>query len=283
MKKTFLTKRNALLIPGNFSWGSYALGLVLILLVLRMFAPNVFWQMMAPVFRAADAFGNQSHFFLSSFGDRAALTLENERLHSENAILRLENQTLTEKIASYTALLGSSPIKSSSILADVLMRPPESPYDVLLLAAGTRGGVALGMGAFAAPVGESNVGVLVGFVSSATADFSRVTLFSSPGIQTAAWVGPTKIPLILTGSGGGVLSAALSRSAAVNVGDLVFGPGSGTTGLGTVSRIDSDPSSPSVVLRILPVTNPFSISTILLRDVGATISGAVSLATSTLP
>ena len=61
--------------------------------------------------------------------------------------------------------------EESGILAGVVARPPVSPYDTLVLAAGRVDGVEVGMEAFGA------VGVPVGVVSSVLEDFSRVTLF----------------------------------------------------------------------------------------------------------
>ena len=59
----------------------------------------------------------------------------------------------------------------SGIIAGIVARPPASPYDTLVLSAGSEEGVTLGMEAFGAG------GVPLGVVSSVLANFSRVTLF----------------------------------------------------------------------------------------------------------
>lgn len=272
MKKTFLTKRNALLSSTDVSWGAYALIATVLVLLLRLLAPNFFWYVFAPVFRSADSLATESHRFFSSFGDTAKLALQNERLLNENTALANENQALLEKATSLSELLDSSvssPVSrengASGILAGVVTRPPESPYDTLVLAGGTRVGIVLGMKAFGAG------GVPIGRVSSVLTDFSRVTLFSSPGVKTAGWVGHARVPLTITGSGAGVMNASLARSTGVIVGDSVFAPGPGMLPIGRVTRIDSDPSSPSITLRIMPALNLFSIAWVLLRDTGATL------------
>lgn len=268
MKRTFLTKRNALLSSTDVSWGVYALSGAVIVLMVRLLAPNFFWQMFAPVFHSADVLTTESHRFFSSFGDTAKLALQNEKLLDENTALVSENQALLQKATSLGALLDAPATEKNiapEILAGVVARPPESPYDTLVLAEGTRAGVALGMEAFGAG------GVPIGRVSSVLTNFSRVTLFSSPGMTTTGWVGHGNIPLTITGSGAGTMSASLARSTGITVGDIVFGPGPGMLPIGRVARIDSDPSSPIITLRIMPALNLFSITWVFLRDMGTTL------------
>lgn len=276
MKRTFLAKRNALLSSTSLSWGVGAFIFALLTLFLRLLAPNLFLQAFTPVFHISKNIAGESHLFFSSFGDAAALTVRNEQLSRENAALASENQALVEKEASVNALLSAVPSRTAGILAGVVARPPESPYDTLVLDAGEDAGVAVGQEAF----GEG--GVPLGVVSVATAGFSRVTLFSSPSAVTHGWVGKANVPVTLAGAGGGSFSATLSRSAGVAVGDTVFVPGPGQLPIGTVVRIDSDPSSPGVALRIIPKINPFSVSWVLLRDTGSALRDSFSIATSTL-
>ncbi len=280
MKKTFLAKRNALLSFTSISWSGFALIIVILLFLVRFFAPNLFWQMLAPVFHGADSLATESHAFFSGFGNNAKLSLQNESLMNENMALANENQALLQKEASLEALLGSSTSGKNmapEILAGVVARPPEIPYDTLVLAAGARAGVALGQEVFGA--GD----VPIGIISTVFADFSRATLFSSPGVRIAGWAGPANMPLTITGSGAGTMSATLPRSAGVAVGDTVFGPGPGMLPIGRVIRIDGDSSSPSVTLRITPALDLFSVSWVTVRGASVALLNALSQATSTLP
>jgi cell shape-determining protein MreC len=280
MKRTFLAKRNALLSSTGVSWGAFALMFALGVLLMRLLAPNFFWYVAAPAFGVADGIAARSHAFLNSFSDTAALAARNEQLVRENAALSNENQALIEKAASQSALLGPSGVQKSAVsgvLAGVVARPPESPYDTLVLSAGSTAGVTLGQEAF----GEGNVPL--GMVTAVTADFSRVTLFSAPGTITHGWVGHANTPLSIFGAGAGAMEASLSRSAGAAVGDTVFVPGPGMLPIGSVTRIDSDPSAPGITLLIAPKINPFSLTWVLLRDTGAAARNSFSLATSTLP
>lgn len=276
MKRTFLAKRNALLSSRSISWGICALLLVSFLLLIRLLAPNVFLQMVTPFLKASDAFTEKSKTFFTSFGDTARLAAANERLVTENTALGIENQALVQKVTNLGALLGTPTMQKEipGILIGVVARPPVSPYDSLVLGEGSKSGVMVGMEAF----GEGNVPI--GIVSSVLADFSHVTLFSSPGVTTSGWVGQKSIPLSLMGTGGGTFEASVARAAGVEVGDVVSVPGPGERPLGKVIRIDSDPLSPGVILRIQPATNLFGISWVVVRATGVV---PITFATSTAP
>ena len=184
MKRTFLAKRNALLSPHGVSWGVLAFAFSVCVLVFRLIAPNVFLHALTPAFRASDAIAAESRAFFDSFREVAILAERNDTLAEENAALASENQALMKKTESLSALFVNPKTGSASgILAGILARPTASPYDTLIVSAGEDAGVTLGMEAFGAG------GVPIGIVSSLSADFSRVTLFSTPNMTTSGWVG----------------------------------------------------------------------------------------------
>ncbi|MCX6786695.1 MAG: rod shape-determining protein MreC [Candidatus Kaiserbacteria bacterium] len=278
MKKTFLAKHRSFFSRENFSWGAYALSFALFVLFLRLITPNFFLQLFAPIFHASDTLATESHSLMSGFKNTEMLAARNEQLMQENNVLAIENKTLNKKIADISALTNSSATGKNTfeILSGVVSRPPESPYDTLVIAAGKNDGVTLGMEAF----GVGNVPL--GVVSSVLANFSRVTLFSAPGTATDGWIehSNTIIPITILGAGAGVISATITRSAGIAVGDTIFVPGPGMLPIGKVARVDSNSFSPSVTLRITPAINLFSTVWIGLRDTGKTLFVS---ATSTLP
>jgi cell shape-determining protein MreC len=280
MKKTFLPRRNALVTLTSFSWGARAVVFVFILLLVRVTFPNVFGFIAAPVLRSSSAIGEANHTFFSSFNNAVVLTAENDELNKENAALTSENAALMKKVANLTALQGASGLQqkaSLGIVADVIARPPLSPYDTLVLAQGARAGIRTGMEAFGA--GHVPLGV----VESVSDDFSRIVLFSSSGMRTSGWIGSASVPIAVHGAGGGAFSVTLPRSAGIIVGDSVFVPGPGMLPLGVVSRIDGDPSSPAATLRITPFVNLFSIGSVELENTGIGTATTLFAATSTLP
>jgi cell shape-determining protein MreC len=255
------------------SWGAIALSAALLFLLVRLLAPNLFWTAFAPAFRASDTFARASHTLLSNFGNVASLTLQNEKLSGDNATLAVENESLRQKLESVSGLVPDM----KSIVAGVVARPPESPYDALVLAAGSGDGVALGMEVFGA--GD----VPLGTVSSVFSHFSRVTLFSSPGASVLGSVGEKHLPIIVEGEGAGAIGGSVSRAANIVVGDVVSVPGPGSLPIGTVARVDSDPSSPSVTLRITPMVSIFSVMWVTVRDTGKSLSGLLASTTPRVP
>ena len=265
MKKTFLAKRNSLLSSSDVSWGTIAIIFAIVVLVFRITAPNFFWYIITPAFRSAGVLSEKSNFLVNSFGDTAKLASQNEKLMEENAALASENQSLSQKIESIFALSSPQTMERnipSGILAGVVARPPESPYDILVIAAGKNEGITVGMRAFG--IGS----VPIGIISSAFDDFSQITLFSAPSVKTEGWVGNDNLPVNISGAGAGAMNAVVARSAGIEVGDIVFASGPGMLPIGTVVRIGGDLSSPSVTLRIQPVFNPFSIAWVVIRDIG---------------
>ena len=258
MRKLFSPRRNALLSSASVSWGGAALVVVALLLFIRLAAPDLFWTIFAPAFGASDAAALSAHRFVSGFGESASLSLENERLSEENAAYALENRALKEKLESISELAPGAP----EIIAGVVARPPTSPYDTLILSAGSGSGVAEGMMAL------GNSGVPLGSVSSVWRNFSQVTLYSAPGVETQGWVGAARLPVIVRGEGGGSMSASAPRLAEIKEGDLVSIPGPGALPLGVVARVESDPLSSSATLRISPTFNLFSLTWVALKESG---------------
>lgn len=280
MKKTYLAKRNALLAIANYSWGAIALLFALLTLIVRLMAPNIFWSITSPVFRAADSIANVQHALISSFREKVGLVTANEQLMLQNDALENENRALMKKASSLSSLLGadgSSSARGAGILGEVVARPPESPYDTLVLAQGSNAGVSKGMEIFGPG------GVPLGVVEAVTSDFSQAVLFSAHGMSVDGWVGEKNLAVTVLGTGGGVMTASLSRSAEVVIGDTVFVPGPGMLPVGVVTRIDSDASSPSVTLRITPALNLFSIGFVTIRATGIMNSTSFFAATSTRP
>ena len=277
MRKTFLAKRNALLTTKGVSWGIFLTLLVCSLLFLRVLAPDAFWKLFMPAFGVPHAFSTKTDAIFSGFRDTAALAQDNARLEDENHALASQDQMLTQKLKNVTALLSTREARETipGVLAGIIARPPESPYDVLVIAAGENDGVVIGMEAF----GERNTPI--GIVTSVLKDVSYVTLFSASGVTTEGWVGSANTPITIFGAGGGVMEASTVRDANVSVGDAVFVPGPGMLSVGSVVRLDSDPLSPEVKLRIMPAANFYGLSWVVVRATG-TVPTTFATSTSSL-
>ncbi len=213
------------------------------------------------------------HNVTTQFADAAALSKKVDTLTQQNTALGAQNRALLQQVSSLGAL--SVAATSTSIAAGVVARPPESPYDTFVLAAGSADGVARGMEVF----GPGNTPL--GVVTAVTASFSRATLFSAPGKTVFGWVGAQHLPVTLEGAGGGSFTAVLPRSAGVSVGDVVYVSGPGALPVGTVKSLSGDSSAPSVMLDIMPVLNLYTVTWVALRDSGAAFTDSLGSATTT--
>jgi cell shape-determining protein MreC len=263
MKKTFLAKRNAILSTTGVSLGAAIFAILALLVCVRFLAPNTFLHGVAPLYRAAQYLTEGGQGLLHGLKDGTALAARNEQLIFENQALAYENRILLEQIKDISGL--SIVPSQKGIFAGVLMRPPESPYDTLVLSAGSADGAKIGMSVF------GRGGVPIGTVSAVTEDFSRVTLFSAPDMRVHGWVGERRIPIELYGAGGGAVRATLPRAVEVVAGESVFAPGPGAIPFGTIVKIDDDPSSPEIELRIMTAANIFSLTWVHLREGGSTL------------
>lgn len=232
--------------------GAIVVLIIVLLVALRLFAPGIWHSVTAPLWRAGNALSSR----IGGIGtneSKAALTAERDTYAAQAAALANQNAALSAKVADLTKLLGTRTEPAPGIVAAVLARPPVAPYDVLIIDQGTSAGVVLGA------LVTGNGGTPIGTIGEADTSQSRVTLFSTHGIQTSGWAGDSRIPVTLVGAGAGAFTASVPNNAGVKVGDGVYIASGGAYPVGTVVKIETDPSSPTVNLDIRPYANPFSL------------------------
>lgn len=256
MKTQFSRRRNSIL--GGYPWlGPSALlvgVLVLIALLLRLVFPGALTAIASPAWMSGTALTAGVGSAGSFFGDKADLVAERDRLLAENAALTAANATVSARAADLARLLGDRTEPVGGILAGVMVRPPVSPYDVLIVDAGSEDGVV--EGSQAAGPGS----IPLGTVESVTGGTSRIALYSASGQETESWIGEARIPVTLMGEGSGALRAIVAREAGIVEGDLVYVTGPGAVAIGSVVRVENDPSSPRSRIDIRPLVNPFSVT-----------------------
>ena len=231
------------------------LGIAALFLVLRLIFPAAIIAFAEPFWRGGASLEAAVGGATAGVGNAATLAKENTQLAAQVASLQNQNAVLTARSQDLTKLLGGTSTLGTAgqgIAAGVLARPPLSPYDTLIVAIGAKDGVVVG-----ATVTASG-GIPIGTVQSTTAHTATITLLSMAGHTTDAWVGESRMPLTLVGKGAGAFTATLPKASAVNVGDNVYVSGPGAIPVGTISQVETDPSSPSVVLSIQPFVNIFS-------------------------
>lgn len=246
--------RNALLGPGSSVFILLAIVVVVILFILRTFFPGVVATLAGPLWSAGSLATDASGGVAAFFGDKVNLMQERDAFAREVEALRAQNAVLAARTTDLERLFGTRTEHTSGVLAGVLVRPPVSPYDTFVIDQGSRDGLAVGQ------MVRGAGGIPLGSVESVSADTARVLLYSAPGRVTEGWVGELRTPVSLEGASAGAFRTSVPRESIVAVGEQVYLPGGGALPIGTVVRVDTDPSSPQAVIHVKPFSNPFSIT-----------------------
>ena len=246
-------RRNALLTPGMGLATAGVVVFAVVILILRTVFPGAIAFVADPLWRVGSGLAGAAGTTAGAGIDQATLAKERDQLLAENAALRQQNATLEARSSDLTRLLGTRTSAPEGILASVLARPPVSPYDLYVIDQGTNAGVRVGARV------EGPGGAPVGTVEDAGPATARVLLYSATGRTTEGWAGETRMPITLEGAGAGSFRASLPRESAVAVGDQVYVSGDGALPIGTVVRLDTDPSSPRAIVHVRPLVNIFSL------------------------
>ncbi len=126
---------------------------------------------------------------------------------------------------------------SGSILASVLVKPPQSMYDTVVLDAGERNGVQVGN---SVTIADS---VILGTIDEVYEKTSRAKLFSSVDTETQAVIDRTNVSVAAIGRGGGNFELRLPQEVDVVEGDVIRIPGMEPSVLGTVVEIEANPTN----------------------------------------
>lgn len=167
---------------------------------------------------------------------KSNLTLENERLTAEvrsNEISLLLLESLRRENEELKAALGRKP-EGDVVLAVVLVRPPVSPYDTIIIDRGTRDGLEVGNMVYA--LGDA----LIGEVAEVYAGKSKVAFFSTPGKKTNIAFDNSSARAEATGRGGGNFSAVVPANSGIKEGDTVIFPDIEPHVFGIVGKVIAD-------------------------------------------
>ena len=177
-------------------------------LVLTFFSGAI-TSVAAPIWKTENLALAKVNWVANFFRTKTSLIRENQELKDKLSVLELE-----------AASRSTEPLRSrqteNGILSTVLVRPPQTPYDMLVIDAGMNDGVATGM-TVALPEGP-----VVGVVEIAYARESKVKLYSSQGVKTAAILERYNVPVTLEGIGGGNFKIVIPREAEAFFGDRIL-------------------------------------------------------------
>jgi cell shape-determining protein MreC len=198
--------------------------------------------------------------------------MSKQDLATENQVLREENTRLAVRAALYDEVIaerdriferfGRDPMMTG-VLTRVVAAPSRSPYDVILIDAGTDDGISEGDEAW------FDTTLMLGTVESVSSNAARVRLFSSPGVETPVIVGTSTEALFTAiGSGGGAFEVSIPKDIPVTVGDALMLPTEGHGTLGFVREVTSHDTDSFQTVRVILPINLFETREVLIRPVG---------------
>ncbi len=223
--------------------------------MLRTFTPSLFFGITAPIFAFGNAGAQNISSFFASFYNTQELYNQNSKLLSQVEELTYENQKISTELSDIKALFeGEVPMEEAGILAGVYARPPLSPYDSLLVllpegVSVEKEKLVLGPG-----------GIPVGVVAENATSFATIILFSAPLKETQGWITEEKIPVTVTGEGGGMVSLRIPDEVSIKEGDMLYLGGPGALPAGSVVLITENLFENVSKVSVRLLVNPFSIS-----------------------
>ena len=160
--------------------------------------------------------------------------------------------------ASLKEILGRKDPKATMVLGAILSKPNQSPYDTLIIDAGTAQGIKV------ADIVFADGAVPIGRVAEANANSSKVILFSNPGESTEVTVSGQSTSVQLVGRGGGNFEISLPKDSALAQGTQVTLPGINDYVIAITQTTISDPRDP---LSKALLTSPVNIQNLKFVEV----------------
>lgn len=241
--------------------GFAAIVLITLQLLTPHFIPAIFTSIASPFWRAE--FSIES----GSLKSPEELLRENEDLKLQliDAQVRMQSiQAVESENNELKALFGRSfgaINPESKLLAAVLIRPPLSAYDQLIIDVGADHNVTVGDDVYAP--GD----ILIGRVSDVMSQTSRVILFSSPNEKYEVLIGSIHAPATAIGRGGGQYSAEVSRDLKISRGDFVIAPSINDKPFGVVASVIADPAKPFEEVLFSPMVNIYQLRWVLVGKI----------------
>jgi cell shape-determining protein MreC len=264
MKKySSITRESSRLTSRNSSF-YFGCALVLVLLFLYAFIPRVVSFLasivLIPIHHIETWVTTSNDTLPLYLRDRSVLIDELTRYQEEASarsgdILTIE--LLSKENDELRALLGDQ--ETDRVLAGVVHRPTELPYDVFVIDKGSDDGIAEGAAVY---LGPHHV---IGVVDRVYKKGSTVMLASAPGFSSSVFIAGPNVYAEAHGIGGGVIRIGVPQGIPLSVGNLVLLPGVSSGVYGSIVEVRSSPTQPE---QEVFVTSSASLSSIRFVTVG---------------
>ncbi len=238
-----------------FASGVLIVVLIFILSTTRTLSPfgGVFDFLATPFWKAGIWIDTSIKNFRDSKASKEKLIEENQILNSKILDMQATMLSLEAKAKETDSLLeifGRSSHSDIGLLALILARPPQSPYDTLVIDQGEKNGVSVGDKVYA----YGNIPI--GFVGEVYNSTAKVVLYSQSKNITNIILTGSNLPVDLIGRGGQNFEAILPRDVSVPVGTFAILPSISSVPVAVVSSVISDLRDP--FQRVL-LTSPVNI------------------------
>lgn len=175
---------------------------------------------LSPVWRAENIITNNLRDKLASLRSKESLVRENSALKEQLSSLEIKLSLLagqSNKENELLALLGRRP-EGTNVAAGVLIHPPQTPYDMIIIDAGSKESIQAGAKVLLPE------GPIIGEILEVFPNSARAVLYSASGEENAAVLERNNVPVTLKGIGSGNFKIKLPRDVGVEIGDRILSP-----------------------------------------------------------
>lgn len=235
---------------------------VLILIMIFIFGAVIFSfldttiiSIISPAWRTENVVIRNLQNWTALFNSQKKLWEENTTLKEKVSSLELTVLSLSRGQTQEGILLELAGRKqeSNAIIATVLTHPPQTPYDIIIIDAGSRDSIT--------PGSEVTLpeGPILGTVSEIFSKSAKVKLFSSSGEETNAILERGSVPVTLVGTGGGNFRIDLPHDIAVEKEDRILSAGITSRLVAIVGDVSVKPTDSFKEVLAKSPTNIFNI------------------------
>jgi len=254
-------------LPKNRSKDAYSKKILTSLVIFLLLAGLFYFfggfiiRVASPVWKAENAVTRSFRNIGDFFSTRKTLLAENASLKTKIESLEIEIASLHLGEDRENVLLGLLERKPEgvSVTASVLTHPPQTPYDVLVLDAGSSDGVNIGDKVYLPE------GPVLGLISDTFSKNSRLKLYSSSGESNPGILERGGVPIEILGQGGGNFKIILPRDTEVEIGDRILSAGIEADLLAVVEDIRLQPTDSFKEVLAKSPTNIFTLRFVFIR------------------
>ena len=199
---------------------------------------------------AGDALDGIASYFIGA----ARLERENEELRRKLSYAKarlLQQEVFQDENTAYRKMWNRA-TSSEGVLASVITRPPQSPYDRLVLDIGREHDIERGDQVVRA-------GAVLGEIETVFARSAVARLYSTSGEEVTGYVTGSDITVDLRGAGNGSFRANAPRDVSIEQGDVVTTQDAHSLVLAEVVTVDARPNDPEQHLLLQSPINLTSV------------------------